>query len=329
MSLTILKVDDASWAIEVDSLRRTFRRGKGWRPKGEEVVALDGLSLTVPAGEVHGLLGPNGAGKTTLCKVLSTVLLPTSGTARIMGLDVVTDAARVRPLIGIVFGGERGLYGRLTALQNLRYWAALYKMPDDTAAERARSLLERFGLSERADSLVETFSRGMRQRLHLARGLIGDPRLLLLDEPTTGMDPVAAHEFRRLIDELRAEGHTILLTTHDMDEAEQVCDRVTFIDRGRVLATETPRAMAALAARHRWVEAEDVPQLVRGSTDALAGVVQTMHRDGLLRVKTDGPESASAVLDHLVRAGIRAVRLVPPTLEDVYLDLIGDRGMEV
>lgn len=311
--------------VEITDLTRTYRKGKGWRPKGDEVVALAGLSLEIPSGEVHGLLGPNGAGKTTLCKILSTILLPSSGRATVLGHDVVTEAVRVRELIGIVFGGERGLYWKLTARQNLRYWAALYKMPDAPAKRRTDELLDRLGLADKADDRVETYSRGMKQRLHLARGLIGDPKLILFDEPTIGMDPVAAHDFRSLIGELRAEGRTVLITTHNMDEAEAVCDRVTLIDKGHVIATETPRGLARMSALHRWVEAEGASVDVR----ELPGVVDVVERDGLLRVKTDGDASARTVLDFLLDSGVRTVRAVPPTLEDVYLDLIGSRGMEV
>lgn len=307
--------------VRVREVGRTYRKG---RRKNEEVVALDGLSLDVPSNEVHGLLGPNGAGKTTLCKILSTVLLPTSGTAEVFGLDVVARADDVRRQIGIVFGGERGLYWKLTARQTLRYWAALYKIPDARAKGRVDELLERLGLAEKADDLVETYSRGMKQRLHLARGLIGDPRLILLDEPTTGMDPVAAHDFRGLIGELRAEGRTILITTHDMDEAESVCDRVTLIDKGRVLATETPRGLAEMSGLQQWVEAE-----TSVDADGLPGVVGTERRDGVLRVRVVDAAAARVVIDFLLDRGVRSVRAVPPRLEDVYLDLVGRRGMGV
>ncbi|MBN6038318.1 ABC transporter ATP-binding protein [Amycolatopsis sp. 195334CR] len=312
-------------AVRVDRLCRKFRTGRGKRAK--ENVALDGLSLSVTTGEVHGLLGPNGAGKTTLCKIVSTVLLPDSGAVTVLGHDVVREAAAVRPRLGIVFGGERGLYGRLTARQNLHYWAALYQLPDDRAARRAGDLLDRLGLGGKADELVETFSRGMKQRLHLARGLIGEPELILFDEPTIGMDPVAAREFRELVGELRADGLTILLTTHDMAEAEAVCQRVTLIDEGRVVATETPRGLATMAAKRRRVEAEDVPEASAAKVRDLPGVLEAVDRDGLLRVRTDGDASARAVLALLLDDGVRTVRAVPPTLEDVYLDLIGPRGM--
>ncbi|GLZ31124.1 daunorubicin resistance protein DrrA family ABC transporter ATP-binding protein [Lentzea sp. NBRC 105346] len=310
--------------VRVIDLTRSFRKGKGWRPKGPEVTALDGLTLEIPDGEVHGLLGPNGAGKTTLCKILSTILLPSSGTAEVLGYDVVADAHEVRRRIGIVFGGEHGLYWKLSARQNLRYWAALYKLTDAEGDHRASELLARLGLTAKADDLVETFSRGMKQRLHLARGLIGDPKLILFDEPTIGMDPVAAHDFRRLIGELREEGRTILITTHDMDEAEEVCDRVTLIDKGRVIATESPRGLAQMSSLHRWVEAETTADVTH-----LPGVVAVESRAGFVRIKTDGDASARRVIDFLLDNGVRSVRAVPPTLEDVYLDLIGARGMEV
>jgi len=226
-------------AITARALRRLY---------GER-TALDGVDLSVPVAEVHGLLGPNGAGKTTFCKILSTVLVPTSGTATIAGYDVVRDTGAVRRAVGIVFGGERGLYTRLTARQNLLYWSALYRQRSADGRRRATALLDRVGLADRADQRVETFSRGMKQRLHLARGLIGDPQVLILDEPTTGLDPVAAHEVRALIGELRERGLTVLVTTHDMAEAEAVCDRVSLINGGRLLATASPAELRARYAK--------------------------------------------------------------------------------
>jgi ABC-2 type transport system ATP-binding protein len=314
-------------AIEVDAITRVFEPR---RKRGERVVALDAVSLEIPRGEIHGLLGPNGAGKTTLVKILSTVLLPSSGRARVLEHDVVEETRKVRPLIGIVFGGERGLYTRLTARQNLEYWGALYKLPTGVVKERTGALLRRVGLADRADQRVEEYSRGMKQRLHLARGLIGDARVLFLDEPTTGMDPLAAREFRRLIAELKEEGRTILLATHDMVEAENVCDRVTLIDRGRILATETPRSLGRLISRFQRIDVEGVDRGVLGEIETLSGVSGITHReDGAARIEITEEGATAQVLRRLVDGGVTSVQTTLPSLEEVYVQLIGERGLEV
>ncbi|MGH3680464.1 MAG: ABC transporter ATP-binding protein [Natronosporangium sp.] len=317
-------------AIEVRALRRVFSR----RRRAAEVVALSEVDLSIPTGEVHGLLGPNGAGKTTLCKILSTVLLPTSGQALVAGHDVVRQTAAVRRLIGIVFGGERGLYTRLTARQNLAFWAALYGLRGRALRTRVDELLVRMGLAGRADDRVEVFSRGMKQRLHLARGLVGDHPVVLLDEPTTGMDPVAAREFRALVTELRDEGRTVLITTHDMAEAEVVCDRVTLIDGGRVLATERPATLAGWISKYARVEASDVPAALADRLAAelpeLPGVAEVRRTAPAgLRIETTAEAAAPLVLRALLDAGVTSVATVSPDLEEVYLHVIGDRGMRV
>jgi ABC-2 type transport system ATP-binding protein len=311
-------------AVEVQEVTRVFEPRK--RPR---VVALDDVSLTIPEGEIHGLLGPNGAGKTTLVKILSTVLIPTSGTARVLGHDVVADLKAVRPLIGIVFGGERGLYWRLTGRQNLEYWGALYRLSARETKERTQRLIERVGLTERADERVETYSRGMKQRLHLARGLIGDAHVLFLDEPTTGMDPLAAREFRALIGELRGEGRTILLATHDMVEAETVCDRVTLIDRGKVVATESPRTLGRVISRFQRIDVEGVDGAVLDEIRAMAGVTSVTQDDGGARIEVDQEGATGIVLRRLVDAGATSVKTSLPSLEEVYVQLIGDRGLEL
>jgi ABC-2 type transport system ATP-binding protein len=322
-------------ALEARDLRRVFPvRGKPHR------VALDGLSLTVEAGRVHGLLGPNGAGKTTLCRIVATVLLPTAGTVEVLGHDVVADAGAVRRSIGIVFGGERGLYGRLTAAENLAFWCAMHRIPRRRARARIAELLDRFGLAERADVRVETFSRGMKQRLHLARGLVADPPLLLLDEPTVGMDPVAAHDFRRLIAELRGEGRTVLLTTHDMAEAEAVCDTLTFLDGGHILGSGTPATARSGLAEASRIQVHDLaPDVAAAVTARLAGIpgVQLVHGEdtpGTVTV-TAATDSVGGVLTALVDAGHTSLSIGPPSLEQVYLNLLGrdqhgaPRGMSV
>jgi len=312
-------------AVDVQEIRRIFTPRKR-----EPVVALDGVSLAIPAGEVHGLLGPNGAGKTTLVKILSTVLLPSGGRAFVGGHDAATETEAVRPLIGIVFGGERGLYTRLSARQNLEYWGALYRLSGAQIKQRSAELLERVGLTERADQRVEEFSRGMKQRLHLARGLMGDARVLFLDEPTTGMDPLAAREFRALINQLKGEGRTILLTTHDMVEAETVCDRVTLIDRGRILATETPRSLGSLISRFQRIDVEDAPREVLEAIRAIDGVSSvTTLEDGTVRIEVHEEGATTLVLKELVDVGVTAVKTSLPSLEEVYVQVIGDRGLTV
>jgi len=311
-------------AVVVEEIRRVFTPRKR-----DPVTALDGVSLAIPAREVHGLLGPNGAGKTTLVKILSTVLLPTGGRASVLGHDVVTEARAVRPQIGIVFGGERGLYWRLSGRQNLEYWGALYKLSRAEIRERTEQLLERVGISERADERVETYSRGMKQRLHLARGLIGDARVLFLDEPTTGMDPLAAREFRALIGELRGEGRTILLATHDMAEAETLCDRVTLIDRGTILATESPRTLGRVISRFQRIDVEGAPEALVAQVAALAGVASVVPGDVGVRIEVAEEGVTADVLKLLVDGGVTSVRTSMPSLEEVYVHLIGDRGLQV
>jgi ABC-2 type transport system ATP-binding protein len=316
---------EAGAAVDVREIGRVFTPRKR-----DPVVALDDVSLSIPRGEVHGLLGPNGAGKTTLVKILATVLLPTSGVARVLGHDVVTATRAVRPLIGIVFGGERGLYTRLTARQNLEYWGALYRLPSPEIRRRSEALLERVGLTDRAGQRVEEFSRGMKQRLHLARGMMGDAQVLFLDEPTTGMDPLAAREFRRLIAELKGEGRTILLTTHDMVEAESVCERVTLIDRGRVLATATPRSLGTLISRFQRIDVTGAPPELLAAIEALPGVSSvTAQPDGRTRIEVKEEGATTLVLRRLVDGGVQDLQTSLPSLEEVYVHAIGERGLTV
>lgn len=317
-------------AVGVAGLRREY----GGRRGQPVVVALQGVDLQIPEGEIHGLLGPNGAGKTTLCKILSTVLLPTSGSATICGYDVVAETAAVRRLIGIVFGGERGLYTRLTARANLQFWATLYGLHGTEAQRQVDSLLARLGLEQRADERVETFSRGMKQRLHVARGLMGDPRVLILDEPTTGMDPVAAMGFRDLVTELRSEGRTILVTTHDMAEAEAICDRVTLIDNGALLATERPSTLGTWISRYARVSAsgvsDDQVAAVTAAVTKVEGVTQVrVTSPGSLLIDTEAEGAAPAVMRLLLDLGLTEVAATRPDLAEVYLQVIGDRGMRM
>jgi ABC-2 type transport system ATP-binding protein len=232
--------------IEADGLIRTFRRRTGpLRRASQEVAAVRGISFGIGRGELYGLLGPNGAGKSTTIKMLMTLLVPTAGTARVLGHDVVAAPARVRASVGYVSGGDKGLYERLSGWDNLRYFAELYGVPARRQRQRIGEVLDMVDLDDRARDRVEGYSRGMRQRLHVARGLLHDPPVLFLDEPTIGVDPVAARELRALIASLTRDGRTVLLTTHYMAEADELCHRIGVVARGRLLAEGTPAQLKA------------------------------------------------------------------------------------
>jgi ABC-2 type transport system ATP-binding protein len=230
--------------IEARHLCRVYRATIGvFRRKTKEVVAVDDISFDVQAGELFGLLGPNGAGKTATVKMLTILLIPTGGTARVLGYDVVKQADAIRPRIGFIFGGERGLYWRLSGIDNLRYFASLYHVDPAVAQKRIPYLLELVGLADRGQEKVEGYSRGMKQRLHVARTLLHDPEVFFLDEPTIGLDLVGARELRQVIRNLQAENKTILLTTHYMFEADALCQRIAVIDHGRIVALDTPEGL--------------------------------------------------------------------------------------
>jgi ABC-2 type transport system ATP-binding protein len=235
--------------IEVNQLTRTYRTGGLFSRSRKEVQAVRGISFAVERGELFGLLGPNGAGKTTTIKMLMTLLLlPTSGTARVLGLDVVKDAQAVRRKVGYVFGGDRGLYERLSGLDNLRYFAELYGVPPRSQRSRIAELLDLVGLQGREKERVEGYSRGMRQRLHIARGLLHRPEVLFLDEPSIGIDPVGARELRVTVRDLVEQGTTVLLTTHYMFEADELCGRIAVIAGGRIVADGTPAELKSNAS---------------------------------------------------------------------------------
>src|SRR5436190_420943 len=243
--------------IEARDLRRTYRTTTGtFRRRTIEVDAVRGVSFDVGEGELFGLLGPNGAGKTTTIKMLITLLIPTAGEARVLGLDVVKDAREVRKRIGYVFGGDHGVYDRLSALDNLRYFAELYAVPPREQKRRIAELLELVGLTGREKERVEGYARGMRQRLHIARGLLHDPPVVFLDEPTIGVDPVGARELRATIASLTEAGKTVLLTTHYMFEADSLCDRIAVITRGEIVAEGTPAVLKSIVADKTVVEIE-------------------------------------------------------------------------
>lgn len=319
--------------ITVEELRRTYaieQRGFLGLHRPRTIEALRGVTFTVGSGELFGLVGPNGAGKTTIVRILSTLLLPTQGKATVLGYDVATDAKRIRRRIGILFGGERGLYGRVSAWQNLRYFANLYALPTSVSSRRIPEVLGLVGLEDRAGDRVDTFSRGMKQRLHIARCLLHEPEVLFLDEPTIGLDPTGAREIRDLVAKLRALGHTILLTTHYMHEADILCDRVGIINHGQLVELATP-AELRLRVPDLYVIEIDILEPSPGSLDELrrlggpdcALTVRDADGHQIVRMQSErGPALVGEIPNALGRNRVGLITLREPTLEDAYIRLV-------
>src|SRR3954464_14057678 len=310
--------------IEAIELRRTYRTTPGViRRRPLEVEAVQGISFAVEQGELFGLLGPNGAGKTTTIKMLITLLLPTSGQARVLGHNVVDEPREVRKRIGYVFGGDRGLYERLSARDNLRYFAELYGVSGREQRTRIAEVLELVGLTGRERERVEGYSRGMRQRLHIARGILHDPEVVFLDEPTIGVDPVGARELRQTIGDLIAAGKTVLLTTHYMFEADALCDRIAVIAKGQIVGEGTPEELKARVVDGRVTEIEvfgveaATVERVRLLDGVTAVAVEDRDQKQLLVVQGTGErELAAPVLAVLDDVEVGRVSSREPTLED-------------
>jgi ABC-2 type transport system ATP-binding protein len=262
------------------------------------VRAVDGISFSVGAGEIFGLLGHNGAGKTTTIRMLTGRTRPTAGSATVAGFDVVTGRAGYKPLINLVFE-DQNLYDRLTGYDNLAVFARLYGVP----VKRAEELLQLVRLGDAAKRRVKTYSTGMKQRLLIARALINQPRVLFLDEPTRGLDPASARELRDLIARLSTEGTTVFLTTHYMDEADELCDRVAFLSAGKIVALDSPREL----------------KLRYGSRTALALLddrsEQTIH--------LDHPEDARRLANLMESGRLLTIHSQEGTLEDVFIAIAG------
>lgn len=314
--------------IECQDIKRTFV-SRTLLGKKQETHALNGLNFTVSKGIVFGLLGPNGSGKTTTIRILSTLLTPTSGHAYVLGYDVVKDAGKVRGRIGLILGGERGLYGRLTGEENLKYFAALNHLSRELSRKRVKETIELVGLTEASQQLVEQYSRGMRQRLHIARGLLTDPEVLFMDEPTIGLDPAGAQELRQLIPMLVQMGKTILLTTHYMSEADELSTQVAIINRGKIIASGAPREIKRSFAKIIICEVI-CRTTVAGALEAvqsLPGIQRvTSSSDGPLQRMTiqaiPGTEVKMKVMNIIGESNIESIVMRDPTLEEAYLSII-------
>ena len=334
----------AAAAIETRALRKVYPAPAGKKRAGRRqptptgapiqgpipsgpVVALDALDLDIYEGEFFGLLGPNGAGKTTTIGILTTRVLPTSGSASVSGVDVAKDAVRVRTHIGVV--PQRPNPDRsLNALENLVYHAAYFGIPRIAAESHARELLSRLQIEDKAYSKVDELSGGQQQRLMIARALIHEPDVLFLDEPTVGLDPQARLDLWAILRDLHKQGRTIVMTTHYMEEADRLCDRIAIVDRGKLLALDTPARLKERAPGGTLIELHidgDGARIV-SSVNKLEGVLRAEAGDAVLRVFSDrGGRIISPLIQIVEDAGlhVRNIGLTEPSLETLFVSLTG------
>jgi ABC-2 type transport system ATP-binding protein len=320
--------------IAIDDLSKTYytkqRRGL-FKAHRREVHALKGVSLRVRPGELFGLLGPNGAGKTTLIKILTTLLLPTAGTARINGHELGREDNAIRGSVGCMLMGERGLYWKLTGRENLRFFAALYHYTPAERERRTAAIIKKLGLGEIADRPVETYSSGQKMKLAFGKALLNDAPILILDEPTNTLDVPSAHELRDVVRELNDQGKTVVYTTHIMSEAETLCDRVAIVDQGTIIDVDTVPALKRSLGRDGVIRLEGViPGRARDAAGQLEGVRQTAlvpvngHMQ-LTVVTTDRETLLPRLIETMTREGAALQRIAPEevTLEDVFVAKTG------
>ena len=335
---------NAQHAVVLDGISKSFPIRRTWGEmlrhptRAPRAPVLQNVSLAVAEGEFFGLLGPNGAGKTTLFKMLATLVLPDAGTATVGGYDVVRESSQVRSVLAPVIADERSLYWRLTAYQNLELFAKLQGMRGAAVGARVKEVLDVVGLRDTAEKIVAAFSSGMKQRLLIARALVAQPRVLLLDEPTRSLDPISARAFRTFLREEISgrQGCTVLLATHSADEVLELCNRVAVLDRGRLLATGTTDSLARDLGEERYAlftrdaHHPALAALVQRAVVAKLTVRDT--EDSWTRVEmelTGGMERASQIVSTLVEQGVVIARFerVPLPLADL-IDRIVRRGSE-
>ncbi|MEO0067818.1 MAG: ABC transporter ATP-binding protein [candidate division WOR-3 bacterium] len=316
-------------AIDCQGVVKDFRRGRGLKKR--VVRALDRATLTLKQGELFGLLGPNGAGKTTLVRCIATLLIPDAGTIRIFGHDAFKESLFCRQCIGLLTSGERTLYWKLSARDNLRFFAALYGLTGKERDRRIEYLLELLGLKDVANERLERYSSGMKQKVSLARAMLHNPQVLLLDEPTLGLDPQFGRFIRRFIKEElnQKQGKTILLTTHYMDEADELCDRIAFINRGRIVDIKTPEQYKRDIPHTEVLEVRCLGQPDISSLKSLDGIerVQAEFNDGITTLRIVAPRAERVLSDVIEavrsQARILGIDVKEPTLEDVFIYMTG------
>lgn len=317
-------------AIMVRNLKRDYETSLGIIKRDKKVInAIRDISFEVEKGEIFGLLGPNGAGKTSTIKILTTLLAPTSGEAVVLGHNCFGEEKELRRKINFIFGGERSLYWRLSAYDNLSYFCDLYHVPERIKKDRIGKLLDMVGLGDKAQYKVETFSKGMKQRLQIARGLVNNPEVLFLDEPTIGLDPVGAKTLRKIIKQLSSEGKTILLTTHYMQEADELCDRIAIINKGKLFALNTSEKLkenidsSVIEVEIHTLKEDTLLRL--NNIEHVTGVDVISNDVGhKLKIDCRNPRKIMSLInDQLSENNVKSILMREATLEDVYLKIIG------
>jgi len=338
-----------AYAIEAVGLIKRFPRRRKLRQiarhpfRKETITALNGVNLQVEEGELFGILGPNGAGKTTLIKLLSTLILPDEGEAWVNGCNIFHEEENIKRSIGLVTGEERSFYWRLSGRRNLQFFATLHNMSPFQIQKRINSILEILELQEKVDDLFYTYSTGIKQKLALARGLINDPQILFIDEPTKSLDPVAARNIRKLIREklVKEQGKTVFLATHNLEEAGQICHRLAIIDRGRILSLGTPSEIRTTVSKEdryilkaRALSAEVLEKIRRQKKVAhlSSRPDRTDSSVSILEVRLLEHEAAlPLVIETLVSSGAKILDCshfeVP--LEDIFAQVVKRKGADV
>ncbi len=300
--------------------------------KFDDFVAVDGIHLDVHQGQILVLLGPNGAGKTTTVRMLTCILSPTRGTATVAGYDVIREPNKVRASVGVLTE-HHGLYGRMNPVEYLEFYSSLYGMTAQTAGKKINDLLEHFGLGDARKKRLGEFSKGMRQKLALVRALIHDPPVLLLDEPTSAMDPESSRMVRDSICNLKSAQRTILLCTHNLSEAEQLADQIAIIRQGKIILCDTPANLKKILLGPAEYQVQLAGALDGAVTQFPDGLQITAQGENWLRYTTDRPQSANPILlQFLLEKGLPVVSLseVPRSLEDAYIQAVSqDQLLEV
>jgi ABC-2 type transport system ATP-binding protein len=322
-----------SAAISVSNLTKRFSRTSGYRDllpfrKRKWVTAVENVDLNIEEGNLFGLLGPNGAGKTTLIKLLCCLVLPNSGTAHIFGHDILKEEEAVKKLVGLVSAEERSFYWRLTGRENLQFYASLYHLPQWQARKRINELLSLVELAHEADTRFQNYSTGMRQKLAIARGLLSEPRVLFVDEPTRSLDPVSAQTVRRFLKEkVAGEGVTVVLATHNLNEVEQLCDRLVIMDHGRVVALGSVTELRSLFQTHEGCELQvrHFSEAILPSLRLISGVhechISNQH-DGACSLKL-GISNREAVLPQVLQIMVHhGVEVCDCQIKELPLDEI-------